>query len=275
MRRVQAIALGVLAVAALAGGVVVAATRGPDRHGAALVRFHVDSRLVGRRLEQQAVVPAGIADGTRRPLLVFLHGRGGHAGDFFTPELYDELERLGPRAPIVLAVNGGDHSYFHDRSDGRWGSYVMREVLPSALRRLPADPRRIAIGGISMGGFGALDLARLNPGRFCAVGAHSPAIWATGGESAPGAFDDASDFARHDLVAYARRARRPWGGATLWLDRGDRDWFVRGDATLLTALRGHRRRVSAHLWRGGHDGDYWSAHTADYLRFYSRALARC
>ena len=110
-----------------------------------------------------------------------------------------ELERLGPRAPAVLLVDGGDHSYYHDRRDGPWGEYVFREAIPAALERLRADPDRVAIGGISMGGFGALDLARLHPGRFCAVGGHSPALWRTGGETPAGAFDDAEDFSRHDL----------------------------------------------------------------------------
>jgi S-formylglutathione hydrolase FrmB len=54
---------------------------------------------------------------------------------------------------------------------------VLDEVIPKALTVLHADPRRVAIGGISMGGFGAYDLARLDPGRFCAVGGHSAAIW--------------------------------------------------------------------------------------------------
>lgn len=35
------------------------------------------------------------------------------------------------------------------------------------------------------------DLAMLHPGRFCAVGGHSPALWFDGGETAPGAFDSA------------------------------------------------------------------------------------
>jgi S-formylglutathione hydrolase FrmB len=49
-------------------------------------------------------------------------------------------------------------------------------VIPQVTRRFGTDRRRVAIGGISMGGFGAYDLARLNPGRFCAVGGHSPAL---------------------------------------------------------------------------------------------------
>ena len=29
--------------------------------------------------------------------------------------------------------------------------------------------------------------------------------------------------------------------------------------------------VSFHVWPGGHDGRYWDAHFADYLRFYADA----
>ena len=45
-----------------------------------------------------------------------------------------------------------------------------------------------------MGGFGALDLALEHPGRFCAVGGHSAALWQRAGATAPGAFDNANDF---------------------------------------------------------------------------------
>jgi enterochelin esterase-like enzyme len=267
-----------MAVAALVAvvGFVVAreVTAGPDKRGAREVRFTVKSRFVGRSLEEVATVPGGnVAAGAKRPLLVFLHGRGGHPGDFFSDELYAELARLGPRAPIVVQLDGGDHSYWHDRRGGRWGSYVLREAIPAAVRVLGADGRRVALGGISMGGYGAFDLARHR--RFCAVGGHSPAIWLSGGESAPGAFDDAADFARHDVYAFARSRRRPYGAARLWIDRGDRDPFAAGDAALVRALRGDGSRVASHVWPGEHETEYWRAHTASYLRFYADALDHC
>lgn len=43
---------------------------------------------------------------------------------------------------------------------------MVQEALPRVLRRTGADPDRVAIGGISMGDFGAHNIARLNPGRF-------------------------------------------------------------------------------------------------------------
>jgi enterochelin esterase-like enzyme len=97
----------------------------------------------------------------------------------------------------------------------------------------------------------------------------------TAGETAPGAFDDAADFARHDLVRYASSAARPYGSMPLWVDRGRRDWFVKGSAAFVGALEGRGARVTSRLWPGDHDGDYWRRHTGDYLRFYARELADC
>ena len=114
---------------------------------------------------------------------------------------------------------------------------MLDEVIPQAVERLGADPRRVAIGGISMGGFGAFDIARRRPRAFCAVGGHSAAIWLRAGDTAPGAFDSAADFRRNDVVGLARaRGRRAWGHARLWLDGGTADPFRAADEALAAAL---------------------------------------
>jgi S-formylglutathione hydrolase FrmB len=256
---------------ALVAAFVVEQTVGVDRHGATVSTLTIDSRAVGRKLPTTVVIPAAHPDG-RRPLLVFLHGRSSDDRSELDDAFFSALAELGSRAPMVAFPYGGDRSYWHDRADGRWGSYVVREVIPEVVRQFGADGRRVAIGGISMGGFGAYDIARLNPGRFCAVAGHSPALWRSGGETAPGAFDDAEDFARHDVIAAARANPDAFGRGRLWLDAGDEDPFRPGDDAMAEALGG---RVSAHTWPGGHEGDYWNAHWPDYARFYARALARC
>jgi S-formylglutathione hydrolase FrmB len=222
------------------------------------------SRYVGRTLEQVLVAPRGGAAG--RPLLVLLHWRGGSPDRLLSSQLFAALARLGDRAPAILLPSGGGGSFFHDRRDGRWASYVLNEAIPAALRTLHADPRRIAIGGTSMGGFGALDIARLHPGRFCAVGAHSPAIFFSDARSLPGAFDGAADFAAHDLL----RARPDYGPTPVWIDVGSGDRFRAADS----AFAAHAG-LGIHVWPGGHKSAYWRAHMADYLRFYADALARC
>jgi enterochelin esterase-like enzyme len=236
--------------------------------GARIARFTIASRFVHNRLAVTLVTPNGAGPG--RPLLVFLHGRGGDQDSELSSQLFAALRALGRTAPDIAFPYGDDHSYWHDRSDGAWSQYVLREVIPEAVAMLHADPRRIAIGGISMGGFGAYDIARFAPGRFCAVGGHSAAVWTSAGATAAGAFDDASDFSRNDVVAAARLNRRVWGRARLWLDGGDEDPFHAGDEAFAAALHIHM-----HVWPGAHDGAYWNAHWRDYLRFYVAALAGC
>jgi S-formylglutathione hydrolase FrmB len=194
-----------------------------------------------------------------RQLIVLLHGRGSGPGQFLSDELFAALDE--PGAPVVVLPDGGDHSYWHDRRDGNWGSIVLDQVIPDAQRRFQTTGK-IAIGGISMGGYGALHLASERPSEFCAVGGHSAAIWTSGGASAPGAFDDAADYERNDVFAAVQKLK----GLPVWLDNGDRDPFLAAGAKLARDLG-----VTQHVWPGGHDSAYWNAHIARYLRFYERA----
>jgi len=246
----------------------------PDQHGARVTRFTLESKLVGRSLQEIVVTPKG--GGAGRPLLVLLHGRGSSPSSYLTKYWFDALAALGSRAPDLLLVNGGKSSYYHDRSGGRWGSYVTQEVIPAALRRTQADRRRIAIGGISMGGFGALLQGLRHPGMFCAVGGHSAALWRTGGETARGAFDSAEDFARNDVIKMGSTGRAPLGRNTpVWIDVGNQDPFASADAEMARTLREHGQKITFHLWPGSHSGSYWNQHVAAYLRFYAGALAAC
>ena len=242
---------------------LVLAFRHPDLAGAHVERFTLHSRLVQRDLHEVTVRPKGAGPG--RPLLVLLHGRGAKPDSFLGEGLGPALRALGSRAPDVLLADGGDSSYWHDRRDGAWGTSLLREAIPAAIARLHADGSRVAIGGVSMGGFGALDAARLHPKRFCAVGAHSAALWLTGGSTPAGAFDDSADFARHDVISSPFPFRGP-----VWIDVGKDDPFVAADTEF--AVRHHLR---FHVWPGGHSGSYWAAHMRAYVRFYAKALRSC
>lgn len=252
-------ALAALALTALLAGCGEANNR--SEH------FDVKSRQVGRTLEQAVIVPSGGTEG--RPLLVLLHGRSSSPDSMARSSLARELRKLGERAPVVVLANGGDHSYYHDRADGRWGSYILEEVIPAAVRRYELDPRRVAIGGFSMGGFGALDLGRHR--RFCAIGGHSAALWRTGGETPAGAFDNAEDFARHDVIGAARANPRVYRGARVWIDVGTSDPFRSADTELAQLVRGARFR----LWRGGHAIAWFDEHAGEILGFYAQALEDC
>ena len=227
--------------------------------------YELKSKLLGKQLDQVLVTPQG--GGKGRALLVFLHGYGGTPADTLSPVLVAALRRLGDRAPAVVLPDG-QVSWWHDRDEGRWGSYVLDEVIPAALARTGADRDRVAIGGISMGGFGALNLGR-HRGRFCAIGGHSPAVLQP--DDFGFGFDNTADFARNDLLSIASK-RSPYD-APVWIDVGDQDQLRRPDAQLARELRARGADVSFHVWPGSHDGDYWNAHFAQYVRFYADACS--
>jgi S-formylglutathione hydrolase FrmB len=264
-------------VLAVAAYLVLAATvlAPVDRHGARLLHLTVHSGAVGESLGVNVIVPRHAGPRGERSLLVFLHGRGG-SEETFNDVVFGGLPTLGGRPGMVVAFpDGGDHSYWHNRRGGRWATYVMHEVIPRVVRRFGVDSGRLAIGGISMGGFGAYDLALHHPGRFCAVGGHSAALWFDGGETAPGAFDGTADFERNDVVEAVQENPNAFGDTRVWNDYGDEDPFRAYNEGFVDALQAGDAKLSAHSWPGGHEGDYWERHWPAYQRFYLNALVAC
>jgi len=230
---------------------------GPSYHStrhAEIVHFTLHSRLTHGERHEILVVPRRHG----RWMLVLLHGYHSSPSQFLTQPFFDTLAALGTRAPEVLLLDGGADSYWHDRGDGRWASMVLQEAIPAGRTRTHAG--RVAIGGISMGGYGALLLGSRDR-AFCAVGAQSPALWLSPGETAPGAFDDAADYERNDV--FKLRPPHP-----LWIDLGASDPFR--TATLAYA---RRAGVRAHLKPGGHDAELWNAFMPQFIRFFARACA--
>jgi S-formylglutathione hydrolase FrmB len=280
-RRRRVVTGAIVLIAGIGVWLVLHGDRLPGRHvgspradvvGVRVVRLTLDSAAVGRKLAVSVVVPPGGADG--RPLLVFLHERGGSDRSWLRAPVLRALAALGTDAPVVAFPAGSEGSYWHDRAEGDWGRYVTEEVIPRVTRRFRTDGHRVAVGGISMGGFGAYSLALAHRGRFCAAGGHSPALWEEAGVSAAGAFDDADDFARHDVIAAAGRPAA-FGSTVLWLDGGTDDPFRRAADAFAARLRAAGTPLARHVSPGGHDSRYWLAHWPEYLRFYARALASC
>jgi S-formylglutathione hydrolase FrmB len=265
-----------LAVVGLVAYLLIDSFHSRQHHGADIEQLSIESKAVGSTQRVEVVIPHG-SDGRGRPLLVFLHGRHEHddADVDLSEAMFKALRAQGDRAPVVAAPVGTGDSYWHDRRSGRWGSFVLDEVIPEVRRRFHTDPGRVAIGGISMGGFGAYDLMLHSRRRFCAVGGHSPALWQTGGETAAGAFDDAEDFARHDVVGAARSRPHAFARQPLWLDAGRQDPFDSGDRAFASALRSAGVRITVRRSDGGHTGDYWDRHWDEYMSWYSRRLAHC
>lgn len=245
----------------------------PEEFGVRVERFEIESKLVGQRLDQVIVLPPQVRRTT--PIMLLLHGRGSSPEGMLSDELFGSLRDAASSAPAVVLANGGDASYFHDRTSGDWGSYLLDELLPAVDQRWDLDTERIAIGGISMGGFGALDQGRLHPNRFCAIGAHSPAIFASAGDTAEGAFESAEDFAGHDVLGAVQEDASLYGDTPIWIDVGEDDPFRQTVEELGDLLRDGGTNLEMKVPPGGHDESYWWSQMDEYINFYASALRDC
>ena len=120
-----------------------------------------------------------------------LHGGSQDRDEWPAYGLVDAMDRLIANreiGPMLLVLPQGDYSYWvnHATDGTRWGDYIAEDLVrhvDATYRTLPDADHR-AIGGLSMGGYGALQLGFTYPGVFGAVGAHSPALYPEDGSLA-------------------------------------------------------------------------------------------
>jgi enterochelin esterase-like enzyme len=174
--------------------------------------------------------------------------------------------------PLIIILPQGDFSYWLNHVDNgpKYGDYIVADLVRhvnATYRVLPGRENR-AIGGLSMGGTGALLHAMRFPNVFGVVGAHSPSLPAEGEREFLG---EGRDFELRDPLSQVAVARR-LQDLFLWIDIGDEDDWELRTRELHEALVERGVDHEFHLWRGDHDGDYWATHVPDYLRYYDRAL---
>lgn len=170
----------------------------------------------------------------------------------------------------VVGVDGGI-SYWHRRKTGEDRlSMLLKELVPLCARKhhLGGDGRGCAVIGWSMGGYGALLAAETSPRLFAAVVAVGPAVWTSYDAMMLGprtAFDDAADFAEHDVIAHADRL----SGVNVRVDCGKKDPFYGYVTYLREALP---EQAAVHYGDGGHDYDFFHKVAPAEARFIGRAL---
>jgi len=248
-----------------------------------LTEVTFSSPSLGREMPYFVYLPSDYNSGEAcYPVLVMLHGNSGSNEEWLAYGLVDAADEMiarGEIRPLIIVLPQGDYSYWVNLVDGpAYGDYVSDDLMghiKRTYRVLPGGEHR-AIGGLSMGGTGALIQAFMNPQIFGVVGAHSPSLPEEGWREFLGGGDD---FARRDPISLA--FSEAWlHDLAIWIDMGDEDfWLSRGEALHDALVEGgiaHEWRVlreGGGLFPGEHWGGYWTEHIPDYLRFYDAALA--
>lgn len=138
--------------------------------GGMVTTFHPSIRVT---------VPPSYEEDSERtyPVLLMLHGRGGFYQDWTNRG--GVVEQTEEHEVIVVMPDGGAGSFYSNANfplpgrEAAWESFIMDQVLPFVHANFRTDPSRMAIAGLSMGGWGALALGQRYYGHFRSVSSYS------------------------------------------------------------------------------------------------------
>ncbi len=238
-----------------------------DAAGSAIVHALYPSAALRHQGSFYIYEPPGFrraSSATRYPVLYLLHGNSQKATAFLEVGLQEELDRLisAHAVPPLIAVmiqGGGGANNWRNLNGQYYESYVL-EVQEIVDRTLPTVASRggRAIAGVSMGGYGAMELALDNPSRFGVV------------ESWLGFFNGLED--QLQLDAHSIRAL----GLSAFVYGGEQDKIAdpSEDAPFAAALRAAGADAHSAVYPGEHNMETVQVHLPAMLSFAGRALAK-
>jgi enterochelin esterase-like enzyme len=201
-------------------------------------------------------------DARTYPTIYLFHG-GAHSDEHWTDlgidEVVEEMINKGDFPPILIVMpDGGELA--NDSSGGprSFEGLFIDELLPFIEANFCAwsEPEGRAIGGISRGGYWALEIAFRNPELIASVGGHSAALLDT----------DAGPKTNPQETALTNDLR----DLRIYLDIGQQDWLINEIQVLHNEMSGAGVQHTWVLNEGQHIEEYWSDHLEEYLEWYAQ-----
>lgn len=251
----------------------------PDASSSRVEQQTFHSVALDRAMPYRIYLPPGYDAKTqqRYPVLIMLHGIYAGHKEWAAYGLFDQADRLmgsGEIPPFIIVLPEGEQDYWVNHADGgpRWGDYTAQDVvreIDGRYRTLTQREKR-AVGGLSMGGHGALQLGINYNDTFGVVGAHAATLREPG--TMPDFFGDEAFYMGHyprplfrDHPDQAKRLK-------IWIDVGNGDEWRPGVEAFHNQLVEEGIPHEWHVFEGIHHDSYWTRYAPDYLRFYGEAF---
>jgi enterochelin esterase-like enzyme len=171
----------------------------------------------------------------------------------------DQLITSGKIPPLII-VMPNESASMSEADTSKFGDALVQEVIPWVDTHYSTCNVRAcrAIGGLSRGGNWAVRIGLSHPDLFAVIGAHS----------APLFYGDLSRVA-----AWIKALPAQQSAPMIYIDFGKND--EEKDQMLQFGQELDHLNIVHQLiqFNGFHNADYWSAHVADYLRWYAASLA--
>jgi S-formylglutathione hydrolase FrmB len=251
------------------------------------------SAALGREVRYVVDVPPSYesSQGRRYPVVYALHGLFEGPGFWEgrgLARILAELRAAGLPEFLVVAVDGGN-SFFVNAKGGRYQDMVEQDLMAHVEAAYRTAPGRAGRGllGISMGGYGALNIAFKDPSLVAAVATHSAMLLEQVPSAEQGArrgqmsaffnvFGDPIDlelWRANDPLARAR-SLDPRSAPALFIDCGasDRYGLANGHRGLHAILEQRGVAHSYELPPGDHGYEFVRTRLGKSLRFLGERL---
>lgn len=189
------------------------------------------------------------------------------------------IERYVQGLPLVVVMPDGGRGWYTNAKDGyAHEDDLIKDVVGLIDRTFPVRAERAgrAIGGLSMGGYGAIKNGLKHHDMFASANSHSGALAAArrdyniGSEQSKIFGKDAKDGPEDPfhIVTSTDHGLLP----AMRIDCGTED-FLLGDNR---SFRDHLKQLEIpheyEEFHGGHDWAYWDLHVQEAIRFHARNL---
>ena len=193
-----------------------------------------------------------------------LHG----LSDDYTAWLrWTSIERYVRELPLIVVLPDGDRCAYSDEPDGPpYEKALIADLIPFVDRYFPTIARREGrvIGGLSMGGYGAMKLGLKYPEMFCSVAGHSGAYGRARRTDTPLAAADCP-FA---LAEKLKQGSAP----AIRFDCGVDDFLIEENRELHRHLDALGIAHEYEEFPGAHNWAYWDEHVQEAIAFQCKAL---
>lgn len=246
----------------------------------AFCELHYFSPALQKQTAANIILPEG--EGKAGPFYVFylLHGL---SDDHTIWHRRTSIERYVADLPLIVVMPDGGRGFYTDAQEGMaYESAIVGDLVGYIDQMFPTKANRSGrcIGGLSMGGYGAIKLALKHPDLFCSANSHSGAM---GFGHRPMDQDDArtAEFRRivganpvggtNDLYALAKKIGRA-NLPALRIDCGTEDFLIEDNRDY------HRHLESLDIphqyaeFPGVHDWAYWDIHIQEALAFHRKNM---
>jgi enterochelin esterase-like enzyme len=222
-----------------------------------VLRLEIDSKILGESRRVLVYSPAGCAD-LSLPHVVFQDGKA-YFGWGKVPQVLDHLlgrGEVGPAHLVFIPPRERTREYAFNPAYRR---FVVEEVLPQVVERVPSAGRHIAWGA-SLGGLLSATLAWENSRLFGKVVAQSGAFLFSEDMDLEDPFRGNESFRK--LVLSGGRRDLEW-----YLECGTLEWLADSNRRLFEALGEQGHQAELHFRNAGHNWVNWRNGIAAGLRF--------